>query len=158
MRVSVAQTLQDLRPLVEPVAERRHVGLVFDGCDVLPATEVDGLHVGRLLYKLIVRAIKATPLGGSVRVSAGVIPMETAVGSGRWLQIAVADTGTGITQADFDRVFHGLEPVEIVGARQEGAGFSLAVACQLGQLPGARLSMDVRAGQGCTFAVKLPAV
>ena len=148
------RVLAEVRPLVERVAERKRVTVAFDVNDDLPTAARSELPLMRLCYLLIVRAITVTPPYGTVRVSGSLLGAGDVAGPGRWIQVTVWDAGTGITPNDFQRVFLDFEPRDSTAA--EGC-YGVTVSCRLAHLPTARLSMNTRWGDGCTFTVKLPA-
>jgi len=152
--IPLDRVLQEVRPLVDRVAERKRVTVAFDAPEELPTAARHELPLMRLCYLLIVRAITVTPPYGTVRVSGRMLGPGDVAGPGRWIEVGVWDSGTGITPTDFERVFQDFEPRDNMAA--EGC-YGVAVNCRLTQLPGARLSMTTRWGEGCTFRVKLPA-
>ena len=152
--VPLERVLGEVRPLVERVAERKRVAVTFDTAEHMPTAARNELPLMRLSYLLIARAISVTPPYGVVRVAASIVPGGEAAGEPGSVQVAVWDAGMGITARDFERVFQDFEPLDVM--RAEGC-YGMTVGCRLAHLPGARLSMNANWGQGCTFAIKLPA-
>jgi len=152
--VPLERVLGEVRPLVERVAERKRVAVTFDTAEHMPTAARNELPLMRLSYLLIARAISVTPPYGVVRVAASILPGGEAAGEPGSVQVAVWDAGMGITARDFERVFQDFEPLDVM--RAEGC-YGMTVGCRLAHLPGARLSMNANWGQGCTFAIKLPA-
>jgi signal transduction histidine kinase len=109
------------------------------------ATE-DGLE--RALTNLIGNAIKYTPSGGHVEIKVTDYP-EIA-------QIAVADTGIGIPQADLPQLFE--EFFRAKNARRSGitgTGLGLSIVKQLVERFGGKIEVQSVEGQGTTFTVAL---
>lgn len=131
---------------VRPLAERQGLTLALDVPDGLPLVEADGLRVTQVLLNLLGNAIKFTPGGGTVSVSARV--------DGRFMEVAVADTGIGIAPADRERIF---EKFSQAGReRPEGTGLGLPLAKSLVELHGGRMWLESEPGQGSTFRFTLP--
>jgi signal transduction histidine kinase len=140
--------------LVQRVAERKRVRITIDVHEELPTAASSELPLMRLCYLLVVRAISATPPYGAVQVSGSRLEIGHEAGAGRWVQVAVTDSGWGIPPADFERVFHDFEPRDVTAA--EGC-YGFTVVCHLAHIPGARFAMNTRWAEGCTFTVRLPA-
>lgn len=115
----------------------------------LPPVWVDAGLIGRVLQNLIGNAIKFTPPGGAIRVSAR--PAER---DGRpVLQVAVSDTGTGIPPEIEARLFQ-----KFVTGGQMGRGSGLGLAfCKLAiEAHGERVWVESAPGHGATFFFTLP--
>ena len=140
--------------LVRPLAARKRIDLDLDLPDALPA-RVDAGALGQVLFNLIGNAIKFTPAGGRVAVRARA-DADAA-------EIAVSDTGIGISEAFLPHLF---EPFtqESVGydRTHEGTGLGLSITQRLVALMGGTITVSTaREGaggtpSGTTFAVRLP--
>ena len=99
------------------------------------------------LYNLLDNAVKYTPSGGSVSVSATVYPMFSAV--------HVRDTGPGIAEEEqpkiFQRFYRGTAHRE-----QEGVGIGLYLVRQIAEGQGGFVKVRSQPGQGSTFSLYLP--
>ncbi|MBU0702918.1 MAG: GAF domain-containing protein [Chloroflexi bacterium] len=114
---------------------------------------VDPERMVQVLNNLVENAIRYTPEGGSVLVSTGVGEAD-----GRaWATVTVTDTGMGIPEDEmshiFDRFFRGEEPRAM---QLTGAGLGLAIAKEIVELHGGRVTVESQAGEGSTFTVWLP--
>lgn len=143
-----------LSPLVDealeihaPLAEEKSLRLECDVPEASPRAWADPELVGRVLQNLIGNAVKFTPAGGGVRVSAALEPS----GDGM-LRIAVTDTGPGIPADVRGRLF------EKFAASGPGHGSGLGLAfCRLAvEAHGGRIWADSVAGAGSTFSFTLP--
>jgi signal transduction histidine kinase/ActR/RegA family two-component response regulator len=109
----------------------------------------------RVAHNLIANAIKFTPSGGSVSVTAA------ADGGGERLSnslhITVSDTGIGIAPVHHLSIFQAFEQANGLAYRQyHGSGLGLAVVRQLVELHGGRVWVESVPGEGSTFHVVLP--
>ena len=119
----------------------------------LPAplwAHIDPLRIGQALDNLVSNAIKYSPDGGTVHVSAS-------TEQGRVL-LHVADDGMGMTAADAERVFTRFfrSPAVREGSIP-GAGLGLAITKEIVERHGGSISCRSRPGCGSTFTLELPA-
>jgi signal transduction histidine kinase len=114
-----------------------------------PKIEADLLRLRQVLLNLLANAIKFTPAGGSIEVSASVGASE--------LRIAVRDTGIGIAPEDIPAA---LEPFTQVGRgmtrAQEGTGLGLPISKTLVVLHGGRFDVTSAPDMGTTVTISLP--
>jgi len=141
-----ADSVRALRSL----AERKDVTLAFTGSEDLPFQGDEAL-LRRLFVNLLDNAIKYTPAGGDVTLSA-----ERR--NGDYL-VTVADTGPGIP-ADaqphiFDRFYR--SDRDRRASATGGAGLGLAIASWVAQTHGGSLALDRSDASGSRFIVRLPA-
>ncbi|PWC89220.1 response regulator [Azospirillum sp. TSO5] len=136
--------------MLTPRAE--HAGVLLSAV-VEPAVRNlhgDDRRIRQILLNLIANAVKYTPSGGSVTLSA-------ALDDGMPV-IRVIDTGLGIPAEDLDRV---LEPFARAGnaasREAEGTGLGLPLTKRLVELHGGTLSLRSTLGVGTTVTVRLPA-
>ena len=119
----------------------------------LPAplwAHVDPLRISQALDNLVSNAIKYSPDGGNVHVSAS-------NERGRVL-LHVQDDGMGMTAADADRVFtRFFRSPAVRGGSIPGAGLGLAITKAIVERHGGSISCRSRPGCGSTFTVELPA-
>jgi PAS domain S-box-containing protein len=115
----------------------------------LPRAAADPARLERILVNLIGNALKYSPGGGEVRV--------TAAAQGGELVLSVTDRGPGIDPEDaprlFDRFYRGQRTQ---GA--EGLGLGLYIVQMLVQAHRGRVWVDSRPGEGATFRFTLPSV
>jgi signal transduction histidine kinase len=129
-----------------PQAERAGVELLVD-VPALPSIEVDPDRLGQSVGNLVHNAIKFTPSGGRVTVSAVV--------DGAVLRIAVSDTGVGIDPTDLPRIF---ERFYIADRARSGRGTGLGLAIVKHVVRAHCGTVDARSalGRGSTFTIALP--
>jgi cell cycle sensor histidine kinase DivJ len=103
----------------------------------------------QILLNLISNALKFTPEGGKVTV--------TVSADGPFVEIAVSDTGIGVTQKDLSRLGDPFFQVKSTYDRPyEGAGLGLSIVRGLVGLQGGSISFESAPGEGARVAVRLP--
>jgi signal transduction histidine kinase len=114
----------------------------------LPAIRGDRARLRQVLGNLIENAVKYSPEGGEVRVSA-------AAGNGA-VQIDVRDSGPGIPRDQQARIFEKFGRVDVPGAAKPGTGLGLFIARSIAEAHGG--SLDVVSGlePGAVFTLTLP--
>jgi cell cycle sensor histidine kinase DivJ len=132
-------------------AERAHVALALNIAPGARLVYADRRAVKQILVNLLSNGVKYTPPGGEVRVAAQV------ANGGRSIEITVTDTGTGISQADLERLGKPFEQVENAETRaKEGTGLGLALVKSLAALHGGDAQLASALGEGTTVTVRLP--
>ena len=130
----------------------------------LPPIDADADRLEQALLNLIDNAIKYTPSGGRVRVSAraftgdpnGAASADTAAHP-TWVEIAVADTGLGVPEEDLGRLTERFYRVDKARSREVGGtGLGLAIVKHIVQAHGGRLSIDSVLEKGTTVRMVLP--
>ncbi len=138
------------RAMLEPQAEARGVRLVANLPHGLDKVVGDRRAVQQILINLVSNAIKFTPQGGQVVISA----------SSRqgMVRIYVNDTGIGIAGDDLVRLGQPFAQVQNDYTRQfQGTGLGLSLVKGLVKLHGGTMSIESAPGLGTTVAVGLPA-
>lgn len=137
--------------LMRPLAAEKKLHLELHLSDHLPPVWGEERRLRQVLLNLLGNAIKFTEPGGHVTVEAKVGPTP-----GR-IQIAVADTGIGISAEFLPRLFTPFSQVDGRLARRfGGTGLGLALAHKLVLLHRGELMVTSQIGQGTTFTVSLP--
>jgi two-component system, OmpR family, phosphate regulon sensor histidine kinase PhoR len=132
-------------------AKRAGLTLQVKYPEKLPQVLADPPRIEQVMVNLLHNAIKFTPAGGSIFVSA------RAEGEGPEAQIVfeVRDTGVGIPEDDLPRIFERFYKAD--RARSGGGtGLGLAIARHLVEAHGGRIWVDSREGQGSSFYFSLP--
>lgn len=132
-------------------AEKK-VSLVTSCSPNLPPAMADGTRIGQVLTNLIGNAIKFTPEGGTITVSAQ-------SNDGREVEVGVRDTGSGIPSQQVDRIFNWFEVVREEGGEPvtgTGTGIGLALCKEIVELHGGRIWVKSEEGRGAQFSFTLP--
>ncbi|MEE2565052.1 ATP-binding response regulator [Hyphobacterium marinum] len=136
-----------LKSEFEATAARRGIALHVGSCPFI--VDSDPLLVTRILRNLLSNALKFTPAGGTVELTAAV--------SDAGVLVAVSDTGPGIPAADQDRIFD--DYVQLTRARnapEPGLGLGLPIVRQLASKLGADFSFQSEPGAGTRAGIVLP--
>lgn len=141
----LAEVVQYCLEIFAPRAAEKGVKLVAD-VDGEFAVVGDADRLEQLLSNLLDNAVRHTPSGGSVTVSARAAPAGT-------VQVAVADSGSGIPPDELPRIF---ERFHTAGGSVGGTGLGLAIARGIAHAHGGDISAASTPGQGSTFTVTLP--
>jgi signal transduction histidine kinase len=116
----------------------------------LPHLKADKRRIKQILINLISNALKFTPAGGQVAVTAGLVPAG--------LAMAVSDSGIGIAPEDIPKVMERFGMVDSSMSRQHtGTGLGLPLSKQLAELHGGSLALESTLNVGTTVTVTLPA-
>jgi len=126
----------------------------------LMAALMDSTQFGRVLLNLLVNAAQAMPHGGPIHLSAENVDLADSdvapfgAESGRFVKLAVTDTGVGMDAATQARIF---EPFFTTKGPGLGTGLGLASVNGILRSYGGFISVVSALGQGTTFSVYLPA-
>lgn len=130
----------------------------------------DARKLKQILFNLIANAVKATPRGGSIDLSADLLSVAELPVAARvhglapdalsahnaWLRVAVSDTGVGIDPQDQERIFQEFE--QVGSSVSQGTGLGLSLCRKLAGLHGGAIWVEsAGAGQGSTFTFVIPA-
>jgi two-component system cell cycle sensor histidine kinase PleC len=148
--VDLAETVGAALRLVSTRALRAGIALSATLSPELPHVTADRRKIQQILLNLVTNAVKFTPPGGRVEITA-----EEAANGG--ITLTVADTGVGIAKEDIPKA---LEPFGQVGRQaareQEGTGLGLPLTRRLVELHDGRFSLDSVLGVGTVVTVWLP--
>jgi signal transduction histidine kinase len=143
----------DLGRLVDDVVEaaalaQQEVRVVASVRGRLPAIRGDQARLRQVLGNLIDNAVKYSPEGGEVRVSAA--PANGVV------RISVRDDGPGIPRDQQIRIFEKFGRVDVPGASKPGTGLGLFIARSIAEAHGGSLDVSSGVEPGSTFTLTLP--
>jgi len=132
--------------------QTKGVRLVTDIATGLPELSLDPERIGQALGNLLDNALRHTPTGGTVTISA------TTSGRSGGVALSVADTGDGIPAEHLAHVFERFYRVDTARDRAHGgSGIGLAIAKAFVEAHGGQLTATSHgSGQGSTFQAVLP--
>ena len=140
----IAILLNDTAGSFSADAAELKVALDVGAASDLPLVEVDPLRVREVLTNLISNALRHTPAGGRVAVSASATPTT--------IVVTVTDTGAGIPAADLPKIFDRFYK----GRTSSGSGLGLTIARNLVVAHGGEIRADSVEGKGTNVTVTLP--
>jgi signal transduction histidine kinase len=147
-RVDVAEMLTEAAETARPAASAKDISLVVAADSAQPVL-ADRPQLLRIVENLVTNAVKFTPEGGSVRL--------TARREGGAAVLEVADTGVGIPVAEqpdlFNRFFRGTNAIE---RAIPGSGLGLAISQVIAEAHGSTIEVESDPGTGSTFRLALP--
>ncbi len=148
--LDVAECLLDVAGLWRKSAEEKGLQYDVDVDPGLAAYQTDERLIRQIASNLLSNAIKFTPEG---RIS---LALKALPEGG--FSISVADTGIGIAEDQFTRIFESFAQVD-GGARRayEGTGLGLAVCRKIADALGGDIRVESAPGEGSTFTVTIPA-
>jgi signal transduction histidine kinase len=130
------------------VLAQQEVPVIASVVGRIPAIRGDRARLRQVLGNLIENAVKYSPEGGEVRVSA-------AAANGA-VRITVRDAGPGIPRDQQDRIFEKFGRVDVPGASKPGTGLGLFIARSIAEAHGGSLDVTSDAEPGSTFTLTLP--
>ena len=153
--VDLNRTIADMGSMLERlVGEDVRLELQLDA----PAAtvSVDPAQIEQVLLNLVVNARDAMPRGGTLTLSTRVVTSGDRRGrseSGPWVQLSVADTGTGIPPEVQARIF---EPFFTTKPKGQGTGLGLAMVHGIVTQSAGQVAVSSTPGIGTVFHVRLP--
>jgi signal transduction histidine kinase len=145
---SLADVVHSVAGAVESLATEKRLALKLDVPPNLPAGRGDERRITQVLLNLVGNAIKFTDRG-EVAIAASA--------SNGSFNIAVRDTGPGISAADQVKIFEEFHQADNSATKTKGGtGLGLSIAKRIVELHGGRIWVESSPGSGSTFSVSLP--
>jgi signal transduction histidine kinase len=146
--VALNPLVQETAELVRPSLAAADLTLVVAAAPALPSVQGHADQLQQVVLNLLTNAMDATPAGGRIDLT------TRALGETDEVEIAVADTGPGISAGERAQIF---EPFfSTKGAR--GTGLGLFITAQIVRDHQGRIEVESEEGKGATFRVFLPAL
>jgi CheY-like chemotaxis protein len=132
------------------------VGYTLAAPDDLWLVDIDEGQIGQVIGNLVINADQAMPGGGTIRIEcrnhAVVEDNSLPLAPGRYVEVAIADEGTGIPDGLLPRIF---DP--FFTTKQKGSGLGLSTSFSIVKLHDGHITVSSVLGRGSTFSVFLPA-
>jgi len=148
--ISLPNLIDDIIDFLKEPAEKKKISLSRHEIHSSLAIRADRSYLEQILINLLDNAIKYTPEGGRVIVSA--VEKDS-----KDIQFSIEDNGIGIPNEDLSRIFERFYRVD-KGRSKElgGTGLGLSIVKHLVQAHGGRVWVDSQLGKGSTFYFTLP--
>jgi signal transduction histidine kinase len=140
---SINQLVEELAAFVRPVATRQGLTIHVATDRAVPLMEIDRALLRQAIHNLVKNGMEALSQGGALTI--------TSRCDGEAVEIAVSDTGGGISPEVAERLF---EP--FFTTKPQGTGLGLSITRQIIEEHGGELTWRNREGGGTTFVVRLP--
>jgi signal transduction histidine kinase/ActR/RegA family two-component response regulator len=152
--VDLRDTLRRTITMIETNAQQKRIDLGVDIDQSLPEAIIgDDSRIGQILLNLLGNAIKFTPPGGWVRLSAR---SEQKSGERAYVVFTVEDSGIGIPRDRLDVVFQAFAQADFSTTRAHGGtGLGLAISRQLAQMMHGDIAVESSVGQGSKFCFQM---
>jgi PAS domain S-box-containing protein len=148
----VVALLQDAVASIRPSAEKNANVLRLDAEGEIGIAYTDAFKLNQCVLNLLANAAKFTR-NGQIAVSA----RRQGGGDDAWIEIAVADTGIGMTETQVERLFNAFVQADASTARRfGGTGLGLAITRSTMHLLGGEVAVSSAPGKGSTFTLRLP--
>jgi signal transduction histidine kinase/putative methionine-R-sulfoxide reductase with GAF domain len=145
---SLKNVVQTVFSTVEALAKEKNLAFKVEMPPDMPNGHGDERRLIQVLLNLVGNAIKFTDEGEIV------IKASNANGS---FEVAVRDTGPGISERDQAKLFQQFQQADnSITRKKGGTGLGLAISKRIIEMHGGRIWVESRAGQGSTFAFTLP--
>ncbi len=144
--VNIDEVIQSVAEFFRLTAEAKDQSLKTDVASGLPLLRADAEQIKRVLDNLLSNAIRHTPRGGEIRI--------TAAQREDYLSISVADTGHGIPSEYLPRLFNRF--LSVPDTQSGGTGLGLAISKRLVEAHGGQISAQSEVGRGATITFTLP--
>jgi two-component system NtrC family sensor kinase len=151
-QLNVNRLVRSAISLVENQALVKGVSLNFKPGEELPLLTLDRDQLESVILNIILNAFDAMEPGDSITLSTG-IGVSANHASQKGVEIAVADTGCGISPENLDKLFDPFFTTKEVG---QGTGLGLAVSYGIVERHGGTIRVQSEVGRGSTFTIWLP--
>jgi two-component system sensor histidine kinase ResE len=148
--VNINALLNAVAEKFTPQSHKANVMIKVESDTNLPTVMADGDRLSQVFTNLVDNALKFTSAGGSIHLRASTFKEE--------MLVSVVDNGWGMTPEELKHIFGRFYQADASRSRGEkhGAGLGLAIAHEIVQAHGGRISVRSKLGEGTTFEVFLP--
>jgi signal transduction histidine kinase len=141
--------LDDAHRVFNHRARQKKISLQVKAASELPDLTVDPERMKDVLSNILDNALRYTPEGGQITLSANVLDNQ--------VEMRVRDTGPGVAAEELDRIFERFYRAEASRTREEGgSGLGFAIAKSIVEKHNGRIWAESKPGEGLTVVVRLP--
>jgi signal transduction histidine kinase len=150
--VNLARLIDEVIGTAGQLAEKNHNRLVVEAQENLGALNADSMRLKQILLNLLSNACKFTKEGEVA------LRLRKVVDGRDWVELAVADTGIGLTAEQQAKLFQEFTQADSLTARRYGGtGLGLALSRKLARMMGGDVTVTSEPGKGSVFTVRVPA-
>jgi GAF domain-containing protein len=150
-RVNLARLIDEVIGTAGQLAEKNQNRLIVEAQDNLGALTADSMRLKQILLNLLSNACKFTKEGEIA------LRVRKVADSREWVELAVADTGIGMTAEQQAKLFQDFTQADSLTARRYGGtGLGLAISRKLARMMGGDVTVASEPGKGSVFTVRLP--
>jgi signal transduction histidine kinase len=149
--VSIAPLIDEVIGTAGQLAEKNQNRLAVETATNLGSVTVDPMRLRQILLNLLSNACKFTKQG-EVKLKASRV-----ANGGDWIELAVSDTGIGMTPEQQAKLFAEFTQADSLTTRKfGGTGLGLAISRRLARMMGGDVTVASEPGKGSVFTVRLP--
>ena len=150
--VNIAALVDEVVGTARQLAEQNSNALSVEIPEKFGTLHADPMRLRQILFNLLSNSCKFTKAG------AVTLRVRRITNGGNWIELAVADTGIGMTSEQQARLFEDFTQADASTARRfGGTGLGLAITRKLARMMGGDVTVASEPGKGSTFSVRLPA-
>lgn len=147
--ISVDESINKVISMTLPYINKRNIIWNYNSENRTLCISADENKFRQIVYHLLNNAVKFTPEGGSIEISSKQ--------EGDLVIITVKDTGIGIPEDGFDKIFNPFVQIESSLSRNfEGTGLGLTLVKRYVEMHGGSISVESKTGEGSSFRIELP--
>jgi len=147
---ALSGAVDEVCSVISPLAKKKSITIQREIALAIENVTVDKQKFKQVLYNLLSNAVKFTDPGGSVEINASAQNADR-------LELKIRDTGIGIRQDHFDKLFVEFQQLDSGATRRyEGTGLGLALTKKLVEFQHGSIGVVSEPGNGSTFTVILP--
>ena len=148
--IDLSNLLQRVVATAGPAATAGDIRIINQVLPISLQINCDPVRLHQAISNLVANAVKFSPAGSTVRISAMVSADNEAI-------LCVSDNGIGIQQQDLERIMNPFEQADSsLSRRYEGMGLGLSLSLAVVRLHGGDLSLTSKYGQGTDATITLP--
>jgi len=148
-KIDLKELMANIIKIFEPSIKDKRLKLILDIQNDLPNIEADIYKIEQLFINLIDNAVKYTEKG-EITVSISLLPTNR-------IKIEIKDSGIGLKEEDYNRIFERFYVVNKARSRQQGGtGLGLSIVKHIVMLHKGEIEVDSRLGSGTNFIITLP--
>ena len=145
---SLSELIESVVSSIQTMANKKLIDLKCNLQPDLPTAWADARMIERAIANLTANAVRYTPTGGKVEVSARSL--------GDNITITISDTGEGMSEEEIEQIFERFYRTQSgKKASDEGTGLGLAIVKRITELHSSKLSIDSSLGTGSDFSFTL---